>query len=95
MLKGKDILNTAQFSIEELSLIMDTAAGYEQKVKNFEVIKDMEGRVVACLFFEPSTRTRLSFESAANRVGARVIMFPVPVVLPQPKVKLWLILSGQ
>ena len=73
MLKGKDILNTEQFSTEELSLIMDTAADYEQKVKNYEVIRDMEGRVVACLFFEPSTRTRLSFESAANRVGARVI----------------------
>ncbi len=73
MLKGKDILNTAQFSIDELSLIMDTAADYEQKVKNYEIIRDMDGRVVACLFFEPSTRTRLSFESAANRVGARVI----------------------
>jgi aspartate carbamoyltransferase len=33
----------------------------------------MEGQVVAALFFEPSTRTRLSFETAANRLGARVI----------------------
>jgi aspartate carbamoyltransferase len=73
MLKGKDILNTAQFSTQELNLIMNTAANYERRVKKNEVIKDMEGKIVACLFFEPSTRTRLSFESAANRLGARVI----------------------
>lgn len=73
MLKGKDIINTAQFSTQELNLIMNTAAHYEQRVSRQEVIKDMEGKVVACLFFEPSTRTRLSFESAANRLQARVI----------------------
>ena len=73
MLKGKDILNTAQFTAQELNLIMNTAANYEYRVKKQEQIKDMAGKVVACLFFEPSTRTRLSFESAANRVGARVI----------------------
>ena len=37
--------------------------------------KLLDGKVVACLFFEPSTRTRLSFETAANRLGARVIGF--------------------
>jgi aspartate carbamoyltransferase catalytic subunit len=52
---------------------MNTAANYEKRVKNGEVIRDLEGMLVATLFFEPSTRTRLSFESAANRVGARVI----------------------
>ena len=64
MLKGKDILNTAQFSLQELNLIMNTAADFERRVKNGEIIKNMEGQVVASLFFEPSTRTRLSFESA-------------------------------
>lgn len=73
MLKGKDIVNTAQFSAQELNLIMNTAANYEKRVKRQEVIRDMEGKVVASLFFEPSTRTRLSFESAANRLGSRVI----------------------
>ena len=38
----------------------------------------MDGKVVATLFFEPSTRTRLSFETAANRLGARVIGFSDP-----------------
>jgi len=73
MLKGKDIINTAQFSLQELDLIMNTAASFEKQVKDGEVIKNMEGQVVAALFFEPSTRTRLSFETAANRLGARVI----------------------
>ncbi len=35
----------------------------------------LQGKVVATLFFEPSTRTRSSFETAANRLGARVIGF--------------------
>ncbi len=73
MLKGKDILNTAQFSLQELNLIMNTAANFEKRVKSGEIIRNMEGQVVASLFFEPSTRTRLSFETAANRLGARVI----------------------
>ena len=73
MLKGKDIINTAQFSLQELDLIMNTAASFEKQVKGGDIIKNMEGQVVAALFFEPSTRTRLSFETAANRLGARVI----------------------
>jgi len=52
---------------------MNTAENFEKKVKSGEVIKNMEGQVVASLFFEPSTRTRLSFETAINRLGARVI----------------------
>jgi aspartate carbamoyltransferase len=73
MLKGKDILNTAQFSLQELNLIMNTAVNFEKRVKDGEVIRSMEGKVVASLFFEPSTRTRLSFETAINRLSARVV----------------------
>src|SRR5664279_1236622 len=73
MLKGKDILSTVQFSMEELDLIMNTAADLEKQVKNGKVLRNMEGKIVATLFFEPSTRTRLSFETAANRLGAGVI----------------------
>lgn len=73
MLKGKDILNTAQFLPQELNLIMNTAANFEKQVKDENIIRNMEGKIVATLFFEPSTRTRLSFETAANRLGARVI----------------------
>lgn len=73
MLKGKDVLNAAQFSLKELDLIMNTAARFEKRVKSGEVINSLEGQVVASLFFEPSTRTRLSFETAINRLGARVV----------------------
>ena len=73
MLKGEDILNTVQFSLQELDLIMNTAASFEKQVKDGAIIRNMEGQVVAILFFEPSTRTCISFESAANRLGARVI----------------------
>jgi aspartate carbamoyltransferase len=73
MLQGKDILNTAQFLPQELNLIMNTAANFEKQVKDGNIIRNMEGKIVATLFFEPSTRTRLSFETAANRLGARVI----------------------
>jgi aspartate carbamoyltransferase len=52
---------------------MNTAASFEKQVKDGNIIRNMEGKIVATLFFEPSTRTRLSFETAANRLGARVI----------------------
>ncbi len=73
LLNGKDILNAMQFDKDELNLIMNTAAYFERKVKNGEEINNLVGTIVASLFFEPSTRTRLSFESAANRVGAKVV----------------------
>ena len=53
-------------------LILDVAREFEDnREQNF-----LSGKVIACLFFEPSTRTRLSFEAAVNRLGARVIGFP-------------------
>ena len=70
---GLDILNGYQFTNQQLDTIMNTAAQYEKRVKQGEVIRDLEGMVVASLFFEPSTRTRLSFESAINRTGAKCI----------------------
>ncbi|MEG1560626.1 MAG: aspartate carbamoyltransferase [Clostridia bacterium] len=71
--KGIDILNGYQFTTQELNYIMNTAAQYEKRVKAGEIIRDMEGMVVASLFFEPSTRTRLSFEAAINRTGAKCV----------------------
>ena len=41
MLKGKDVINTAQFSLEELNLIMNTSANFIKKLKGGEVIKNM------------------------------------------------------
>lgn len=71
--KGMDILNGYQFTNHQLNHIMNIAADYERRVKAGEAIRDLEGMVVATLFFEPSTRTRLSFEAAINRTGAKCI----------------------
>ncbi|MDR2763659.1 MAG: aspartate carbamoyltransferase [Tannerella sp.] len=51
--------------------ILEHTAGFEARPNR----KILEGKVVATLFFEPSTRTRLSFETAVNRLGGRVIGF--------------------
>ena len=61
--------------------MLEMAKEFEKKPNR----KLLEGRVVATLFFEPSTRTRLSFETAANRLGARVIGFTDPKVTSSSK----------
>lgn len=67
----KSLVSIDDFSKEQILHILDLAAEFEQNSNN----KILSDKVVASLFFEPSTRTRLSFESAANRLGARVIGF--------------------
>ena len=70
---GKDILGAPQFSKAELEAVLGVAAFYEQALSEGKRLWDMDGRVMAALFFEPSTRTRLSFETAMHRLGGRVI----------------------
>lgn len=60
-----------QLTASEIEAILDTAELFEQNPNR----RLLEGKVVATLFFEPSTRTRLSFETAVNRLGGRVIGF--------------------
>ena len=67
----KSLISIRDFSKEEILHVLETAKEFEQnRVQNF-----LEGKVIASLFFEPSTRTRLSFETAINRLGAKVIGF--------------------
>ena len=66
-----DFVTIAVISNEKMMYLLEMAQEFE-KYPNRELLK---GKVVATLFFEPSTRTRLSFETAANRLGARVIGF--------------------
>jgi len=73
LMKGKDVLSSYQFNREEVSLIMDTAAYYERALVEKRRLRDMEGKIMASLFYEPSTRTRLSFEAAMHRLGGSVI----------------------
>ena len=66
-----NFVTIADLSKEKILYMIKSAQEFE-KHPNREILK---GKIVATLFFEPSTRTRLSFETAANRLGARVIGF--------------------
>lgn len=70
-MEKQNFVTIADLSKDEILYLLEMAKEFE-KHPNRELLK---GRVVATLFFEPSTRTRLSFETAANRLGARVIGF--------------------
>ena len=70
-MKSHDFVTIADLSREKILYMIRLAEEFE-KHPNRELLK---GKVVATLFYEPSTRTRLSFETAANRLGARVIGF--------------------
>lgn len=67
----KSLVSIDDFSRDEILHIMDLAAYFEANPSQ----NLLDGKVVASLFFEPSTRTRLSFESAINRLRGRVIGF--------------------
>ena len=71
-----DFVTIADLTREKILYMIEMAQEFEQH-PNRELLK---GKVVATLFFEPSTRTRLSFETAANRLGARVIGFADPKI---------------
>jgi len=78
ILYGKDILRTDTLSDEELDLVLSTASRLESVLKAGGRLTNMEGQVLATLFFEPSTRTRLSFEAAMLRLGGQVITVADP-----------------
>lgn len=61
----KNLISIRDFSKDEMLHVLDIAREFEaDREQNF-----LAGKVIACLFFEPSTRTRLSFEAAVNRLG--------------------------
>lgn len=76
-----DFVTFADMSKERIMYLIHMAQEFE-KHPNRELLK---GKIVATLFFEPSTRTRLSFETAANRLGAKVIGFSNPAVTSSTK----------
>ena len=80
-MENRSIVSIADYSKEKIQNLLDMATEFE-KHPNRSLLK---GKVVATLFFEPSTRTRLSFETAANRLGARVIGFTDPKVTSSSK----------
>ncbi len=68
--KGRDVLSTRDFTREEILFVLDASKGFEGEERPL-----LKGKVLATLFFEPSTRTRLSFESAMKRLGGNTIGF--------------------
>ena len=70
-MKNKSLISINDYSKEDYLKILDLAAKFEAK----PVQKILDGKVIATLFFEPSTRTRLSFESAINKLGGKIIGF--------------------
>lgn len=69
----RHLMSPMDFSVEELEQLFDLAASIEQNPAKYA--HACEGKILATCFYEPSTRTRLSFESAMTRLGGRVIGF--------------------
>jgi len=70
-MKNRSLVSIDDFSREEIIGILDLAEEFEKQ----PVRKLLEGKVISTLFFEPSTRTRLSFESAINKLGGKIVGF--------------------
>lgn len=72
--KGQDILSTSQFDETALELLFQVADGVKAAFRNGRVVKVLDGKVLACLFMEPSTRTSCSFLAAVQKLGGTAIM---------------------
>lgn len=81
MRQKKSLVTIANLSKEKIMYLLEMAGEFEKHPNR----KILDGKIVATLFFEPSTRTRLSFETAANRLGAKVIGFTDPKVTSSTK----------
>lgn len=76
--KGRDFIDIRDFTREEIEHIFEVADKMEPLARRSSQL--LKGKILASLFFEPSTRTRLSFEAAMLRLGGSVIGFAEPKV---------------
>ncbi|WP_234121719.1 aspartate carbamoyltransferase [Clostridium hydrogenum] len=76
MLKGRSLIDPMDFTKEELEEIFELAEKIIENPKEYSHVA--EGKILATLFYEPSTRTRLSFEGAMLRLGGEVLGFSEP-----------------
>jgi aspartate carbamoyltransferase catalytic subunit len=83
--KGRDIISIKDFTKNDLNYILNYAEEMVPYAKGEKYRDILKGKVLSSLFFEPSTRTRLSFESSMNRLGGRVIGFSDPSGTSQKK----------
>ena len=78
MFKGRDIVSIKELSRMDMERIFEVAKEFIPVAKGEEKSTLLQGYILATLFFEPSTRTRLSFEAAMHRLGGSVIGFSNP-----------------
>lgn len=72
--KHRDLLDLQSLDKEEIQLILETAKSFRQvSARDVKKVPALRGKTVALLFYEPSTRTRVSFELAAKRLSADVV----------------------
>jgi len=76
--KGRDIISIKDFNRKEIDYILKTAETIEPLAKSGSDM--LHGKMLATLFFEPSTRTRLSFEAAMHKLGGSAIGFAKPEI---------------
>lgn len=69
--KGRDIISIRDLTKGEIEYILKTS----ETMERLKTTNALKGKILSCLFFEPSTRTRLSFEAAMERMGGKVIGF--------------------
>ena len=69
----RDVVSMRDFSRKDIEYIMDLAETMVPYAKGEKVKHPLDGKILGNLFFEPSTRTRLSFETAAHRLGAQIL----------------------
>ena len=73
--KLKNIISIKDFEREDIEYILDEASKMENVAKSREISEDLKGKILGLMFFEPSTRTRMSFETAMKRLGGEGIGF--------------------
>jgi len=73
-LQSKDLLTIEQLNVDEINLILDTAESMKEiSTRDIKKVPTLRGKTVINLFYEPSTRTRTSFEIAGKRLSADVV----------------------
>lgn len=70
---GRNVVSIKDLTKEEVECLLDLAEKMMPYAKGEKRTRALDGKIIANLFFEPSTRTRLSFESAAHRLGAQIL----------------------
>ncbi|MBU4201633.1 MAG: aspartate carbamoyltransferase [Candidatus Altiarchaeales archaeon] len=81
----KHIISIKDFSREEIDFVLRKSSEMEKKLNSGRASSLMRGRILATLFFEPSTRTRMSFETAMKRLGGKTVGFPFSEISSEAK----------